>query len=182
MSKRVSFVAVALSLVAPFSSVAAAQSIDDATVAKIRNRVAAGDHVSVTDGNRRTVSGVLSNVSDTLIQVATAEGPVEIPMLEVAEVKQRGDRRWDAALFGAAIGGVLGYSTGGGGCGAQEFLCLDFRGPAAAAGALVGGGIALVADLLHEGSHTVYRAKRIVRRVDVNLSPAGAQVRVALRF
>ena len=167
-------------VVASSAKTVAAQSLDDVSLARIRSRVAAGDAVSVTDASKRSISGTFVEVSDGVLQVNTSQGMVSIPATQVAEVRRRGDRPWDAGLIGALVGGLIGVAAGGG-CDPNAF-CMEMRGPVAALGATVVGGISLLADVAHRGSHTIYRAKRLEPRVDVRATPGGALGRLTLQF
>ena len=167
-------------------SSASAQTSDD-SVARIRAAVSPGQTITVTDGNDRSLSGVLLAASNERLRLRTSSGVREVAVQEVAEVQRKGDSPWNGFLIGAVLGAAVGFSTYEDcqpmppmtTCGGN---LTNSRGMETAAAAALFGAVGLTVDVFLQGSTTVFR--RETRRATVGVGAFGGRVggQLALRF
>jgi hypothetical protein len=139
-----------------------------------RLKIAIGDRVEVTERTGVITTGVLTDVSDTMVQA----GNREFPIGTVLKVDRRGDSLWSGFIIGAGLGLILSPI-------AQEGCLHGSSVPCVIAPMLVYGGIGALIDLGHEGSTTIYRAApggAKGARIAPIVKPGVAAVAVAVGF
>ena len=137
----------------------------------LTRRVSPGEAVYVTDREGRVVHATLADVTTDGLVLSVLGDRYPVPIDRVARVERGGDRIWDGAAKGAAVGLLL--------WGATARSCPECVAAAAAGYGLMGG----LLDWAHEGKTTIYRvpATRRVAVVPI-LSPRRAGVAAAGRW
>jgi hypothetical protein len=112
-----------------------------------RLKLSIGDRVDVTDRAGVITTGVLTDVTGTLVQAGNRDFPLD----SVLKVDRRGDSLWNGFIIGAGFGLLVSPIW--------EEGCLHGSSvPCVLAPMLVYGGIGALIDLSHEGKTTIYRA------------------------
>jgi hypothetical protein len=92
------------------------------TFGGLAGRLEPDQRLVVTTADGTQLRGRLQKVDASLLVVRTGGEVREFNEVDVREVRQRGDRLWNGALFGAAAGGLGGALIGGGrpGCSGSD--------------------------------------------------------------
>jgi hypothetical protein len=161
------------------------------SISELQTKVKRGDTIYVLDTDARESKGTLTEVSESSIRLLVKGQIREIPAGDVQRVARRGDKLWNGALIGAAVGGILAASsTGDPYCAELDRLygngtCVKTSDGTLGvlAGAVVFGAIGAGIDALIPGRTVVYRAtpQRTVRLAPV-LSGHQVGARLSLAF
>jgi hypothetical protein len=139
-----------------------------------RLKLSIGDRVDVTDRGGVITSGVLTDVTGTLVQAGNRDFPLD----SVLKVDRRGDSVWSGFFIGAGFGLLVSPIW-------QEGCLHGSSAPCVVAPMLVYGGIGALIDLAHEGRTTIYRAAPSAgkgARIAPLVSPGAGGLAVALGF
>jgi hypothetical protein len=139
-----------------------------------RLKLSIGDRVAVTDRGGVITSGVLTDVSGTMVQAGNRDFPLD----SVLKVDRRGDSIWSGFILGAGFGLLVSPIW-------QEGCLHGSSAPCVVAPMLVYGGIGALIDLAHEGKTTIYRAAPSTgrgARIAPLVTPGAGGVAIALGF
>jgi hypothetical protein len=130
-----------------------------------------GDFVYVVSPSGVEVGGPIRSLSATRLAIDGHEFAPEPGM----KIQRRGDPRWDAAVFGFALGALAGGTVGAEAC-LHEPLW-----HCAVGGGLWLGGIAALVDWRHTGRTTVYEGRTVSARVGL-LAPTRKGIALSIAF
>ncbi len=114
-------------------------------------KIKSGDTVYVLDSSARETAGNFAKVSASSLELLVDGQIREIPLGDVRLIERRGDRLWNGALIGAAVGGGFAALGCGNECTTGE------RVAAVVTFTVVGGAVAMGIDALIHGRTVVYR-------------------------
>lgn len=117
-------------LLVTFPSSAAGQTFDASrapaqSFETLSGRLESDQRLVVTTSDGRRVRGRLEKLDASLLVLRVRGGVREFNEADVREVRRRGDRLWNGALFGAGGGGLGGalIAAGRPGCKGEESFC-----------------------------------------------------------
>lgn len=186
-NRRSAAAALAIALVPVMASGASAQALTTSGADRLGGSLATGDRVTIVHTDGVGTSGVLVGMTDGSLRVRIGRAIAEIPMQEVAEVQKRGDPPWNGLLIGAVLGAAIGFGTYTDCEPVPPYKTCEgnlttSRGMETLAAAAMFGAIGLTADLLLDGSRTVYRAAPARPGISVAVAPRRVKAEFRILF